>query len=628
MKKKTKSERRKIRLKVLKFLFLFGIILTSSYFSGYGIYRLIIWYKDFSTPIEYTGGDRITESLDRGLVAIYNNNGDVYISWRLLKSDPVDVSFNLYQYSLPGPPVKLNSFNINQTTDFIVLNSTHIYGSRYFIRSIVDSLEQDESKWVSVANQFGQPYISIPLNGSDSANRIGIADVDGDGTYDFVVKIPNTSLDPLGRPFNPNRGWIPSPGTYIIEAYGSNFSNGTSWQHLWTKDLGWNIEQGIWYSPFIVYDLDGDGYAEIAVKTGDIDIDYRGSSGRVKKGPEYVSIWNGRTGELITQEDWIPRSARIYSWNSRNQMGIAYLDGVHPSLLIERGTYAKMELRSYNFDGLGLNDVWDWNSKHEQGWKGYDSQGAHFLHSVDVDGDRCDEIILGACAIDQTGVGLWNSKLGHPDHAYVGDIDPNRPGLEVYVGIEGKLAPFPEYKNGYALLDAATGEVIWGSNETTHHVHSQGLVADIDSNHEGMECYSGENDYSKIWLHSAKGVLLGDENSLMRDLSNNLSPKAVYWDADPQRELLINNRLFDYSTNITFSDEIPRNQNIWADILGDWREEIICTVNGEIRIYLTTIPAVDRRVCLMQDPLYRLDVAHLSMGYPQVPTTSYCIANV
>ncbi|MHA1111993.1 MAG: rhamnogalacturonan lyase family protein, partial [Promethearchaeota archaeon] len=454
-----------------------------------------------------------------------------------------------------------------------------------------------------------------------------IADLDGDGTYDFIIKTPNTSLDPLGRPFNPNRGWHPSLGTYQIEAYGSNFSNGTSWSYLWTNDLGWNIEQGTWYSPFITYDLDNDGFAEVAVKTGDLEKDYRNAQGRVKKGPEYVSIWDGRTGEVVTQTDWIPRSKQIYSWNSRNQMGIAYLDGVNPSLLIERGTYSKIELSSFNFDGSELENLWNWNSRHEQGWKGYDSQGAHFMHSADVDGDNCDEVILGACAIDQTGVGLWNSKLGHPDHAYVGDIDPNRPGLEVYVGIEGKLAPFAERKNGIALMDAKTGEVIWGTNETTYHVHSQGLVSDLDPNFEGMECYSGENDKSKLWLHSANGTLIGNENTLIEDLRHTLIPKAVYWDADPQRELLIGNKLFDYSTNHVFSEEIPEHQNIWADILGDWREEIIVTYEGEIRIYLSTIPAVDRRVCLMQDPLYRLDVAHLSMGYPQVPTTSYFLAS-
>lgn len=60
-----------------------------------------------------------------------------------------------------------------------------------------------------------------------------------------------------------------------------------------------------------------------------------------------------------------------------------------------------------------------------------------------------------------------------------------------------------------------------------------------------------------------------------------------------------------------------------ADIIGDWREEIITVLPGELRIYTTTIPAKDRRVCLMQDPVYRAEVAHRSMGYEQSPVTGY-----
>ncbi len=180
MKKKGKSEKRKIRLKVLKLLFLFGIILTSSYFSRYGIYRLIIQYKDFSTPIEYAGGERIMEPLDRGLVAIYNSNGDVYISWRFLSSDPIDLSFNIYQYVAPGPSVQLNSIPINQTTDYLVSNNTHQANAYYYIRTVIEGMEQDESKWVSVMGEISKPYITFALEEYNTASRMGIADVDGE----------------------------------------------------------------------------------------------------------------------------------------------------------------------------------------------------------------------------------------------------------------------------------------------------------------------------------------------------------------------------------------------------------------------------------------------------------------
>jgi len=136
-----------------------------------------------------------------------------------------------------------------------------------------------------------------------------------------------------------------------------------------------------------------------------------------------------------------------------------------------------------------------------------------------------------------------------------------------------------------------------------------------------MECYSGESDLPKRWLHSANGTLIADESTF----NIGLSPGAVYWDADLQRELLYNERIYDYDTGEIYISGISGYQVAWGDILGDWREEIIVSVPGEIRIYISTIPAEDRRICLMQDPIYRLDVAHNSMGYSQVPTTSYCL---
>jgi len=145
---------------------------------------------------------------------------------------------------------------------------------------------------------------------------------------------------------------------------------------------------------------------------------------------------------------------------------------------------------------------------------------------------------------------------------------------------------------------------------------------DFDSSHVGMECYSGEQKTDRRWLHAADGTLIADESTF----SMGLGPYAAYWDADHQRELIVNGRIFDYENNNTHLN-IEGSQIVWADILGDWREEIIVSKQGELRIYTTTIPAIDRRVCLMQDPIYRLDVAHLAMGYSQVPLTSYSISN-
>ncbi len=95
----------------------------------------------------------------------------------------------------------------------------------------------------------------------------------------------------------------------------------------------------------------------------------------------------------------------------------------------------------------------------------------------------------------------------------------------------------------------------------------------------------------------------------------------MWWDADLLRELHSRGSIAKWS-----GPEVGRTEGsvqLVADIVGDWREEIVTFANGELRIYTTPISAADRRVTLMQDPLYRNDVTHRSMGYPHVPMTSY-----
>jgi rhamnogalacturonan endolyase len=230
------------------------------------------------------------------------------------------------------------------------------------------------------------------------------------------------------------------------------------------------------------------------------------------------------------------------------------------------------------------------------------------LRAADVDGDGRDEVILGAAVLDDNGTGLWSLGMGHPDHVTVGGLDPARAGLQIQYGFESR-----QPKNGICMVDARTGEILWGLNEATVHIHSSGLCADIDPAHPGVESYEGERDFpEKRWLFNAQGDLLG-----MSDLGG-LAPRAAYWDGDRQRELLVRGRLRDFN-GAEHPTRIEGSVVAIADILGDWREEIITSVPGELRIYTTTIPAADRRVCLMQDPICRLDVAGAAQGYFQVP---------
>jgi rhamnogalacturonan endolyase len=241
------------------------------------------------------------------------------------------------------------------------------------------------------------------------------------------------------------------------------------------------------------------------------------------------------------------------------------------------------------------------------------------MHCADLDGDGRDEIILGSLVLDPDGKPFWTTGLGHPDHAYVGDIDPTRPGLEIYYGMETA-----QKKNGMCLVDARTGKILWGHDQPTRHVHGQGLCSDLDPRYPGSECYSADTDPKKDFayarLRTSEGQVISDENV------GGFAPYAAYWDATPQRALLSGRRLVDFPTRKPLSARIEGDVVAVADILGDWREEIVTSVPGALRIYATTIPATDRRPCLMRDPIYRIDVAHAAMGYFQVPMLSFDLA--
>lgn len=546
--------------------------------------------------VEGFARERIAENLDRGVVALPTTGAAgtkaVYVGWRLLDTDPPGVRFHVYR-SAGGQAVRVTHQAIADTTDFVDTHS--VDGARYFVRPVVGGSEGEPSR---PATPTTRPWLSVSFRGNYEISKLAIADLDGDGRPDYVIQQPRVNVDPYG-PY-----WKKSPGTYKLEAYSHDG------EFLWSFDRGWSIEQGVWYAPYVVYDLDGDGRAEVVLKAGEGDP--RDADGRVQSGPEYLLILDGRTGDVRARADWPDRSGfPDYNYYCRNQLGIAYLDGKTPALIVERGTYNTIKLVAYEFHGNKLRQLWSWNDRDEPGG-GYRGQGAHCLRAADVDGDGRDEVIIGSAVIDDNGVGLWTTREGHPDAVTVGDLDPSRPGLEIQYNIEPK-----HNRNGMCMVDARTGAMLWGLDEPTTHVHGQGLCADIDPEHPGCEAYGGERDFKdKRWLFSAAGRLLSRE-----DLGG-LAPKAAYWDADLYRELILRNRPVKFRGRAALEPLFEGSVVGVADIIGDWREEVITCLPGELRIYSTTIPAADRRVCLLRDPIYRLDVATMSQGYWQIPSLS------
>jgi rhamnogalacturonan endolyase len=535
----------------------------------------------------------------RGLVAVVTARKQVYLGWRLLGSDPANVAFNVYRSVDRGALEKLNAEPIRASTDFLDQTVSLTKSNYWLIKTVVKDTETGAVNSTALpAKSEPQPYQALPLKGDYVFSKVGIADLDGDGKLDFVIKQPQQTSDP--------GVWQLSTNTFKVEAYRHD---GT---FLWQRDLGWNIEQGVWWSPMIVADFDGDGKAEVALKTAPTDKVYRNEAGRILDGPEYLSVWDGMTGKDIARVDW-PARGDIAEWGdnkgnraSRHLIGFAKLDGKRTSVLAMRGTYTKMLVDAYNLVGGKLENVWRWNGDNET--PQVRGQGMHGVHAADVDGDGREEIILGAAVIDDTGKALWNLQMGHPDVCYVTDVIPANPGLEIAYGFETA-----QEKNGFCVVDAKTGKILWGCGHMTTHIHSQGLLADIDPKNPGMEFYGGEKFLKDRWIYSAT-----DGKLLSREDFGTLAPNPIYWDDSYVKPFLTKDGDIVKYKGAKLG-KIEGKVIAIADILGDWREEIITTVPGELRIYTTTIPATRRHVWLMEDPIYRNDVSHVSMGYLYPP---------
>jgi rhamnogalacturonan endolyase len=526
------------------------------------------------------------EHLDRGVVALPLENGSTYVGWRLLAADPPEVAFHVARAEQRDGPWRTLTTEPIQTSCSYVDAEAAGKTWWYRIEPVASRGALRVSPAVQVSGQRGE-FLSIKLQGNYRAQKVGLADLDGDGRLDYLVKQPDFNTDPYQQPGY----WKKSEDTYKIEAYRQDGA------FLWRYDMGWAIEEGIWYSPIVVYDLDGDGKAEVYTKAGEGDP--REPTGHVRSGPEYLVQLDGLTGKVLKKLPWPSREGlEDYNYYSRNLLGIGYLDGVRPHLLVERGTYRLIKVQAYE---PGLTLKWAWEAAGP--YTSYRGQGMHGMHCADVDEDGRDEIIIGSAVLDDDGRPLWNTGKGHPDVCYVADIDPARPGLEIFYGIEpGRKS------NTVCLVEAKTGRQIWGNPEITVHVHGQGMVGDIDPAHPGLECYAGEaKGGSNYWLYAASGQRLSDQSL------GELSPKAVFWLEGPTKVYVVGRQIFKYPRERVGA--IEGQIVAIADCLGDWREELITALPGEIRIYTTTVPATSRRVCLMQDRPYRTDVAMQTMGY-------------
>ncbi|WP_246188047.1 rhamnogalacturonan lyase [Paenibacillus tengchongensis] len=578
-------------------------------------------------PSASAAAARQAEKLNRGVVAV-KVSGGVFVSWRLLGTEDLSVSFNLYRSG-----TKVNSSPIIGSTNY--QDSAGTTSSTYTVRAIVNGTEQAASPAASVwSNNYLDVPIQIPAGGTTpdgvsytySANDASVGDLDGDGDYEIVLK-----WDPSNSKDNSQSGYT---GNVYLDAYELN---GT---RLWRIDLGKNIRAGAHYTQFLVYDFNGDGKAEVVCKTADGTVDgggtvigsasadYRNSSGYILTGPEYLTVFNGQNGKVLKTIDYVPARGTVSSWGDsygnrvdRFLAGVAYLDGVHPSIIMARGYYTRSVVVAFNWDGSSLTRKWtfDSNSSTNSGTAG---QGNHSLSVADVDNDGKDEIIYGALTIDDNGAKLYNTGLGHGDALHVGDLNPNRAGLEVFKVMENTSAAY-----GAAVWDAANGTVLWGVN--TGADTGRGMAADIDPNYPGEEVWASNG----VGLYSITGTKISSSTPSINF--------GIWWDGDLSRELLDGVKIDKWNpssssvSNLLTGASVASNNgtkatpSLQADLLGDWREEVIWrkSDNTALRIYTTTAVTANKIYTLMHDPVYRLSIAWQNTAYNQPPHTGFFLGN-
>lgn len=581
-----------------------------------------------------TQAQRQMERLGRGLVAVNQGGGKVFLSWRLLGTEPGETAFNVYR-ATGGAPIRLNPAAITNATCFQDEGARLEQPVRYFVRALQGGNELEASpSFQFPSNAPSRPFLSIPLKlpPGHTANDGSVGDLDGDGEYEIVLKSEQRPRD------NSQTGLT---GETILQGYKLD---GTL---LWTINLGKNIREGAHYTQFMVYDLDGDGIAEIACKTADGTIDGKGkvigdanadwrdterfsrTFGRVLKGPEYFTVFDGRTGAALATTNYVPGRGDLGGWGGVGGNGlndavgnrvdrflacVAYLDGKLPSVVMCRGYYGRSVLAAWDWRDGKLTQRWVFDSKDKD--NPYSGQGAHSVSVADVDGDGRDEIIYHSMVVNSDGTGRFSTGLRHGDALHVGDLDPTRPGLEVF-GIhenEDRLFGTP----GAACYDASTGKVLWSFGPDMD--IGRGLSADIDPRHPGEEMWAGPTG-----LRSCRGERIGNAPR-----SANF---AIWWDGDLLREILDRNRISKWNwTNATLeplltADGCVANNGskstpvLSGDLLGDWREEVIFRTpdSKELRLYTTTIPTTNRLATLMHDPQYRLAIAWQNVGYNQPP---------
>ncbi|WP_319789608.1 RICIN domain-containing protein [Streptomyces sp. 3MP-14] len=570
---------------------------------------------DDDTP-EPPGEAQQMEDLNRGLISVRSGSGNL-VSWRLLGTEGYDTAFNLYRGG-----TRVNGSPITDSTNY--LDQGAPADASYTVRAVVDGVEQPASE--GSLRFTGGNYLDVPLQPPGAGYApvdASPGDLDGDGQYELVVK-----WDPSDSKDNSQSGYT---SNVYVDAYRLDG------QRLWRIDLGRNIRAGAHYTQFQVYDYDGDGRAEVAMKTadatrdgrgtviGNANADHRNSGGYILSGPEYLTMFDGLTGAALSTVPYDPPRGNVADWGDsygnrvdRFLAGTAYLDGERPSLIMARGYYTRAVVAAWDFRNGQLVKRWTFDSN-ASGNGSAAGQGNHQLSVADVDADGRQEIVYGSATIDDNGRLMYATGFGHGDALHVGDFVPNRPGLEVFTIHE------PGNQPGSDLHDARTGQVLHRTPTSGDEGPGRGVAADIHAGSPGAEFWGAGPNMGN--LRDASGANVGRNPSSANFLA--------WWDGDPVRELLDGTRVDKYGTGgetrlltgsgVSSSNGTKATPALSGDILGDWREEVIWrhTDNSALRIYATGTPTDVKLHTLAHDAQYRVALAWQNTAYNQPPHPSY-----